>query len=73
MPINLIYYAIRVVDAARILHKKERDPMANMFLLHIVTFLSSLWSGSGGGVSSTKFDFDTVLSRLEMGLGSASA
>ena len=61
-------YAIRVVDASRILHKKERDPMANMFLLRIVTFLSSLWSGTG--VSSTKFDFDTVLSRLEMGLGS---
>jgi len=65
---NLIC-AIRVVDAAQILHKKERDLMANMFLLRIVTFLSSLWSGATG-VSSTKFDFDTVLSRLEMGLGS---
>ena len=45
--------------------------MANLFLLRIVTFLSSLWSGAG--MTSTQFDFDTVLSRLEMGLGSASA
>lgn len=52
---------------AHILHKKERD----MFLLRIVTFLTSLWSGAG--LTSTKIDFDTVLSRLEMGLGSASA
>ena len=45
--------------------------MANLFLLRIVTFLSSLWSGAG--LTTTQFDFDTVLSRLEMGLGSASA
>lgn len=40
-----------------------------MFLRRVVHFLSSLWSGFPS-TSSKKIDFDMVLSRLEMGLGS---